>query len=90
MKRYPTLHKVMEIFCNDQGLEAHAFTLQMVQFEPDIDIDKMETELSTLSKEDLETLCIGDADEHPAILEKLRWGGMIHRALDTMFETTGT
>jgi hypothetical protein len=92
MKKYPTLRLALQMLCNDQGLEADAVILESVDFEH-VSLAKAEAALASLSKEDLETLCVGDQEECGKIHNRLLKDGydpdQAHQALECMFYSTG-
>ncbi len=91
---YPQhLRTALEHMLNDQGLEtAEAESVELPEGDDGKPIDWLRVDrfLGTLSDEDLETLCIGDADDMPAIAARGgEDGAYAHAALDTLFEVLG-
>lgn len=87
MKEHPTLRLVMEMLCNDSGLDVDAVSLDEILIE---DPARVEAALAGLSQEELETIVIGDQDEWEEIYLKLgKDREVVHRALETMFNGIG-
>lgn len=85
---YPGVFKAALYMLADQGLSTRVRSVAVPDFN---DIATVDRELQALSEEDLEALCIGDADEEmPAVLEKIGANGsVVHCYLDELFMMIG-
>lgn len=101
--RYTKIKKALNMLANDQGLSRHpvdvptlrkhGLSIASERWDGDVDLDTVECCLARLTDAELETLCIGDAEDHPALLRKVSRGqktrNMVNAFLEEMFEQTG-